>query len=708
MNRIKATIAALLCVLVAGEAHGGTITTRQLDFSTSTPYTRTWLLADDAAEGRSTLGLGTAATENTGAFQAASANLTTFAGIAPSANVQTLLGSANFAAFLSSLGGQPIDGDLTAIAALSGTSTIYYRSASNTWTAVTIGSGLDFTGGTLTASGSGVGDPGGSDTQLQYNNGGVLSGASTVTYNDATNILSLGEATATGEVYGAGWEDDTGVATKGDIWEVIESLSGAGVDLSNLPQGQAIAFAGTGGTLDNCVIGGTTPKAGTFSTLSGPLAFTDADGLWTATTVQTALEELNDSINAGVPNGTGAKVHWAQLTGVPAGIADGIDEGGSGGSGTLTTIKENNTGVGGADIVALDFLGADFDLSESPDTEVQVVIAAAIARDIELNDLAADPSTNGSFDPSAWLSHLDLTFEDSPQFLAVNIGHASDTTITRVSAGVIAVEGATILTAAAGDAAYQPLAAALTSWEAITRAAGFDTFVATPSIANFFTLVTGEGTGVADAAAINVGSAGSFVVNGGALGTPSSGNGSNLTNIPGTAVSAASTTAVGVAEAAIASEVTTGTDADRYVSPDALAGSVYGTRTLEFVVFDWTTDIATGTGKFYFRVPPSLNGFDIIYANAQVVTAGTTGDTTIQIVRRRGGTPGTGGTAVDVLDSDPLDINSTEANSDDGDAGTISTSNDDLATGDFLEVSVTAVSTTAPKGLIVTLEARKP
>lgn len=39
---------------------------------------------------------------------------------------------------------------------------------------------------------------------------------------------------------------------------------------------------------------------------------------------------------------------------------------------------------------------------------------------------------------------------------------------------------------------YQPLDADLTSWAAITRASGFDTFVKTPSVANFFSLVTGE------------------------------------------------------------------------------------------------------------------------------------------------------------------------------------------------------------------------
>lgn len=43
-----------------------------------------------------------------------------------------------------------------------------------------------------------------------------------------------------------------------------------------------------------------------------------------------------------------------------------------------------------------------------------------------------------------------LTTADSPQFAGVNIGHASDTTITRVSAGSIAVEGVSLLTTATG------------------------------------------------------------------------------------------------------------------------------------------------------------------------------------------------------------------------------------------------------------------
>ena len=54
------------------------------------------------------------------------------------------------------------------------------------------------------------------------------------------------------------------------------------------------------------------------------------------------------------------------------------------------------------------------------------------------------------------------------------------------------------LTAAEGNAAYQPLDADLTSWAAVGRATGFDTFAATPSSANLRSILTDEtGTGAA-------------------------------------------------------------------------------------------------------------------------------------------------------------------------------------------------------------------
>ena len=99
-------------------------------------------------------------------------------------------------------------------------------------------------------------------------------------------------------------------------------------------------FAGDGTGISNVVakyVGGT---------LTNLVSFSDADNLWTATTLGAALEEMNNSINAGVPNGSGAKVHWSQLLGVPAGFADNTDDGAGGGSpgGSSTYVQYNNAG----------------------------------------------------------------------------------------------------------------------------------------------------------------------------------------------------------------------------------------------------------------------------------------------------------------------------------------------------------------------------
>lgn len=66
---------------------------------------------------------------------------------------RSVMTAVDAAAARTAIGAQPLDADLTALAALSGTNDIYYRSAANTWTSVTIGTGLTFTGGTLAASG---------------------------------------------------------------------------------------------------------------------------------------------------------------------------------------------------------------------------------------------------------------------------------------------------------------------------------------------------------------------------------------------------------------------------------------------------------------------------------------------------------------------------------------------------------------------------
>jgi hypothetical protein len=165
-------------------------------------------------------------------------------------------------------------------------------------------------------------------------------------------------------------------------------------------------------------------------------------------------------------------------------------------------------------------------------------------------------------------------------------------------------------------------------------------------------------------------------------------------------VDTASTSTSGIVELATAAETTTGTDTGRAVTPDGLAGSDFGIRYAPFIVFDFTTDTATGDGKFYFHIPPALDGMNLVYVHAEVITAGTTGTTDIQIHNVDN--------ALDML-STKLTIDSGETGSDTAaTAAVINTSNDHVNTNDVLRVDVDAVSTTAAQGLIVTLGFQLP
>lgn len=155
-------------------------------------------LLDDAnaAAQRTTLGLGSAAVEDASAFDAAgtaSSAVSTHEGLSDP-HPQYLTSTEGDAAY------QPLDGDLTAIAALSGTNTIYYRSAADTWTAVTIGSGLSFSGGTLSATAVGLTDGDKGDITVSSTGTVWTIDNSAVTYAKIQNVSAtdklLGRSTA--------------------------------------------------------------------------------------------------------------------------------------------------------------------------------------------------------------------------------------------------------------------------------------------------------------------------------------------------------------------------------------------------------------------------------------------------------------------------------------------------------------------------------
>lgn len=111
--------------------------------------------------------------------------------------------------------------DLAAIEALSGTNTIYYRSGADTWTAVTIGTGLTFSGGSLACTVSALADG------------------------------DKGDITVSGS--GATWTIDAGAVTDAKISDRTAlsvfgrsaNSSGAGADMAAASDGHVLRRSGT-------------------------------------------------------------------------------------------------------------------------------------------------------------------------------------------------------------------------------------------------------------------------------------------------------------------------------------------------------------------------------------------------------------------------------------------------------------------------------
>lgn len=110
--------------------------------------------------------------------------------------------------------------------------------------------------------------------------------------------------------------------------------------------------------------------------------------------------------------------------------------------------------------------------------------------------------------------------------------------------------------------------------------------------------------------------------------------------------------------------------------------------------------IAIGDGQAYITIPEECNGMNLVGAHARVVTAGTTNTTNIQI---RNVTD-----SVDML-STKLTIDSGETGSDTAATpAVIDPTKDDVVTNDLLAIDIDAISSTAPKGLIIRLRFALP
>jgi hypothetical protein len=482
------------------------------------------------------------------------------------------------------------------------------------------------------------------------------------------------------------------------------------------------------------------------------------------TNVQTQDAFLQDIADLTDP-GASRVLKWNDSTNE---IEWAVDEtAGSGGSGTVNSIKGNGTQVGGSDIVTLDF-SSEFGVSESPDTEINITIDAAITRDSEVtsafNDAFGDPSSVSGWDSAEWRSAMSvpatadldtsselrtlvtdengtgaLLFDGaSPAFVDVD---ASAGTLTANDPftfaatwnnGAVGFSGVDILITdtASANASY-PLrvrggASAATDLFYVDKFGrayvGGNTLNLTgtnlrsPTAGVFQVMNSGSPTSAGTLDVFNTWTSDSNFESGGftwssnVLQVGSRTVGGTARNV---ALSTGGTNRLVVN--ASTGHITPGADSTQNlgasgteflnvysdtVTAGALAGNAWTKlqkKTRTFVLFGPTTDAATGDGAAYYPIPPELNGANITYVHLWAVTAGTTGTSDVQIARVRSGTP------ADVL-STKVTIDSTEQGSDTAaSAAVINTSNDDVATNDVLRVDVDALSTTKPRGLIVTI-----
>ena len=115
--------------------------------------------------------------------------------------------------------------------------------------------------------------------------------------------------------------------------------------------------------------------------------------------------------------------------------------------------------------------------------------------------------------------------------------------------------------------------------------------------------------------------------------------------------------------------------------------------TVQQYCVEWGTELAVKDGVGYIEIPAECNGMNLISARARVGTAGTTNASTFDIYNVTDSTS---------MLSSAISIASGAKTG----TGTVDTAHDDVATGDIIRIDCDSISTTPPKGLIVTLAFR--
>ena len=182
------------------------------------------------------------------------------------------------ATVLSDIAAQPLDADLTSLAAAAATNAIYYRSAANTWSTVTIGSNLSFASGTLDLTASPTAttpSPGDNDTSVAttaFVTAAVVAGG-VGAWTAWTPTITAGSGTITSyTITRARYQQAGKTITAHFDFTITNAGTGAGTLLVSLPvtasaSGGGNAFGREVVTLGVMIVGSITPSGTTVGML---------------------------------------------------------------------------------------------------------------------------------------------------------------------------------------------------------------------------------------------------------------------------------------------------------------------------------------------------------------------------------------------------------------------------------------------------------
>jgi hypothetical protein len=147
------------------------------------------------------------------------------------------------------------------------------------------------------------------------------------------------------------------------------------------------------------------------------------------------------------------------------------------------------------------------------------------------------------------------------------------------------------------------------------------------------------------------------------------------------------------------SEIDTGTDASKFLTPDDFAGSNRSKRIVQLKIFDDATVITTGTGKIKFMIPVELNGMNLVDVEAYVTTVSSSGLPNVRVYNYTDSQ----NMLTTAITIDVSGISSLTAVT----VPVINTTYDDVVTGDIIGIDVDGAGTGA-KGLGVILSFQTP